>query len=230
MKTSNYPAPSGRYKLNLVKNKSWKEHSHCRIQMSLRDERYEGDKLLAILEWSSARFEKVTLVLSDTLIRYSLMYKLGISEHKAAKQTKKMAEEWLQRNYFINTFKNVNIIHRDEYLKNPSFCKNFYIIYDSYNNNYLLNQAVNTIVKDFWTHKQNSLGTYEAFAKQGIQHLLEELAAFGCMFNEKAIDLYVGRWVSDCINSIKNIEIIDTYAQAHYAEVAFIKNTDFKEV
>ncbi len=230
MKTSNYPAPSGRYKLNLVENRHWEDYSCCRIQMSLRDERYEGEKLLALLEWASARFEKVNLVLSDTLIRYSLMYKLGISEHKAAQQTNKMTDEWLQRNSFIKSFKNVQITHRDEYLKDPSFCKNFSIIYHSYNNHYLLNRAVNSIMKDFWSYKQNSLGTYEAFAKQGIQHLLEELAAFGCMFNEKAIDLYVGRWVSDCIKSIKNIEIIDTYNNAQYAEVAFIENAEYKEL
>ncbi len=230
MKGFNYPAPTGPYKLTITKGKGWQEHSHCRIQMSLRNERYEGDKLFAVLEWASARFEKITFVLSDTLLRHNLMHELDIPEQEAYLQSKKMGNEWLERNSFIHSFKNINIIRWDEYLNNTSFNKNFSATNNAYNTDCQLNQAVNEVVKNFWSRKKNNFGAYEIFAKQGVQYLLEELTVFGYMFDNKAIDVYAGQWISGCIEALQNIDVIDSYNKAHYAEVDLVRNKAFKEL
>jgi tRNA-dependent cyclodipeptide synthase len=229
MKGFNYPTPTGKYKVTIVNGGGWQQQKRCRIQMSLRNPKYEDDKLYGILEWASARFEQIDFILSDTLLRHNLMFEKGITEEKAHLESLRLGDEWLERNrvHFLG-FKNINIVRWDQCLSMPIVnthikkLKNACSNYPEFRNN------VNNVVNGFWSRKYNDNGIYELFATNGINYLIEELSVFGVLFKDSAIDVYAGEWVSGCIESVNNIGIIESYNNAHYLEIDLVRNKAFQ--
>jgi tRNA-dependent cyclodipeptide synthase len=230
MKGFNYPAPTGKYKVTILTGSGWQGQKKCRIQMSLRNPKYEGDKLYGILEWASTRFKEVDFILSDTLLRHNLMFEEGISEKEAHIKSQKLGTEWLDRNsHYFNEFENIQIVRWSDLISLS--CLNDYleILTTTFLNNPELKNSVNGVVNGFWSRKYNSDGVYELFAKNGVNYLLEELAVFGILFEDKAIDVYAGQWVSGCIECITDLQIINSYENAHYLEIDLVRNKAFQD-
>lgn len=67
-----FPAAAGPYKVVLNSPSIWRDYSTCRLQISVGKPKHEGDKFFALTEWAAARFDKVYLIVSDTLQRHNL--------------------------------------------------------------------------------------------------------------------------------------------------------------
>lgn len=228
MSASNYPAPTGAYKLVVTKGKGWQNYNHCRIQMSLNNAKYWGDKLFAILEWSSNRFDKVDFIFSDTLLRHNLISFDGITEEESYNTALELGRDWLNNNAaYFDTFKNIQIHNWDSLVTEAQVNYNILTLRSAYIENPSFKTAVNRVVQSFWARKKNNKGAYELFSTHGVNYVLEELAVFGFLFSEEAIDIYAGEWISECIEIISQDNILPSYTQAAYLEVDLVKNKGF---
>lgn len=107
-----YPPPTGPYKVCIVQNADWHDVSSCRIQVSVGNQKYEGAKWLALTEWCTARFDRTTIILSDTLQRHNL----ATSPALAWDISRHEGDKWLARNRSA-----FPVIRWDELLSDPRY-------------------------------------------------------------------------------------------------------------
>lgn len=229
-----YPVPSGLYKVKVKNGKDWHRFSHGRIQMSLRNEKYEGDKLFALLEWTSHRFNKIDLVVSDSLVRHNLMFEQGLDEKEAGKQAILMGNQWLSEYQNLIRSFDISVTRWDEWLSHKDFKKSYEAIINQHSQNEKLQLAIKNTVDRFWMRQtQYQEKSYADYAPCATNYMLEELAVFNCMFPEKAAEIYAGQWCGDCVDAIRNSIIPNNtllpYHDSYYVEVDMSRNKAFQE-
>lgn len=96
-----YPPPTGRYKVVFQSGDKCQAFNHARLHISLGYEKTEAAKLAAILEWMGHRFTQdkestITLCLNDTLYAHALKDKF--SYQTGLTHSHETGTEWLLRN------------------------------------------------------------------------------------------------------------------------------------
>jgi tRNA-dependent cyclodipeptide synthase len=231
MKNSNhYPAPTGAYKVKVKNNKNW-PYKNARIQMSLRNDKYEDQKLYALLEWVSHRFENIELIVSDSLVRHNLIFELGLSETDALRESILLGDKWLKKySPLLDTF-GIKVSRWDKWLNHENFQESYQSILMQFHTNARLKTAVKNTIDRFWMrqgHYQNK--PYELYAPCGTNYMLEELAVFNCMFPDKAADIYAGQWCGECVEAIRESildEMLRPYLDCYYVEVDMSRNNGY---
>lgn len=185
--SNNYPAPTGKYKICVNRKAPWQNYSHCRLQISVGKERYEGEKFKALCEWAAARFDHVTLIVSDTLQRHNYRHQLGCDAASAWKISRIEGNRWLERNReALELLPNKTIIRWDDLLEDIQFLEV---------TTTELAQALDKTINEFW--KRNPSENYLDFYQHSKMFLLEELSVFSYLFEDPAIDVYAGAWFQD---------------------------------
>jgi tRNA-dependent cyclodipeptide synthase len=206
MKGFNYPAPTGKYKVCINKKAPWQKYSHCRLQISVGKERYEGEKFRALCEWASHRFEHVTLIVSDTLQRHNYRHQLGCNPSAAWKISRMDGDKWLKNNKdALAMLPSKTIIRWDELLEDLQYLD---VVTSS------LDCALDKTIEDFW--KRNPYGDRASFYMHSRHFLLEELSVFTYLFEEPAIDIYAGSWFQELMNV--------TFPEKDYMAVDYTRN------
>ena len=232
MKNSNhYPAPTGAYKVKVKNNKNW-PYKSARIQMSLRNDKYEDQKLYALLEWASHRFENIELIVSDSLVRHNLIFELGLNEEDAHVKANAMGEDWLRKYESLLSSFGIKVSRWDEWLNHHNFQKSYEAILKQFDINKHLKTEIKNTIDRFWMrqgHYQNK--PYELYASCGTNYMLEELAVFNCMFPDKAAEIYAGQWCGNCVAAIRqyhNLDaILQSYLDCYYVEVDMSRNNGY---
>lgn len=195
MKGSNiksFPAPTGKYKVVVNKGDSWRAHSVARIQISIGQKNHTGDKLKATLEWASNRFDKVVLIVSDTLQRHNLIAQ-GYDEDLAYYNSKISGLKWFDENIQAITElgDKAVITYWDDWLKHEEFDKQHDHMKELYKSNEQFKVDIDELTERFSSRTQDDL---KPLAKtQSRIYLIEELAAFSIMYKtHDAIDIYPG--------------------------------------
>lgn len=75
-----------------------KRAGSCVVPISVGQLYHEGDKFLATMRTIDRRFTKATILVCDTLQRYTIAANTGISLEQALVESKKQGAAWLQRN------------------------------------------------------------------------------------------------------------------------------------
>jgi len=113
----NYPPPTGRYRVRINRNADWRAVDRARLQISLGNSRYEGDKLFAILEWCAHRFAETTLIVSDTLRRHNY----DAPPDVALALSRQDGDRWLDRNRDVLRRFPCRQTRWDEWLAHPRY-------------------------------------------------------------------------------------------------------------
>lgn len=233
MRGSNqYPAPTGAYKVKVKSNKNW-PYRNARIQMSLRNDKYEDQKLYALLEWANHRFDNVELIISDSLVRHNLMFELGINENEAHNKSNELGTQWLERySHLLRSF-DIKISRWDDWLSHHNFNKSYRAVLGQFDVNSQLKTAVKNTIDRYWMrqgHYQEK--SYELYIPCGTNYMLEELAVFNCMFPDKAAEIYAGQWCSECVEAIQTSndmdEVLRPYFDCYYVEIDMSRNNGYQ--
>ncbi len=190
MKGSNFPVPTGPYKICINRTAPWQRYKTCRLQISVGKPQYEGEKFRALCEWARNRFPRTVYIVSDTLQRHNILYETGCTPASAWKLSRAEGDRWLERNMDSMRLATDHSIFRwDELIGNRH--------YRPIQPMQALDQAIDKTVADFWRRHSAVRPQDPAFAKHSRDFLLEELAVFAFLFNDPAIDVYAGSWFKD---------------------------------
>lgn len=203
MKQRQYPAQTGIYAIKIKSEQSthsWQDFDTTRIQISVGQDYHEGEKMLAVAEWAKPRFDKIQLCVNDTLQRFNLMFETGLDEVVARAHCASEGKQWVGRNFqgFFGA-RNVEVIHWDTWLNDPSYKQAFAQISDLYKDNEKFKQSIDGNIVAIWERRRvadalsYTLNRFKEFSDLSRRYLLEEIAVFSLMFERQtAIDVYPG--------------------------------------
>jgi tRNA-dependent cyclodipeptide synthase len=227
-----YPKPTGAYKVKVKNGNEWANFENCRIQMSLRNDKYEDDKLFALLEWAYNRFNKVDLIVSDSLVRHNLMFEKNLNERDAYIEAISMGDQWLAKYRNVLKSFNINVSRWDDWLEHKDYKQSYESVVNQHNQGQGLQQAIKNTIDRFWMRQQAyNKKSYNDYAPCGTNYMLEELAVFNCMFPEKAVEVYAGQWCGECVDAIIDSKLEDDtlspYHYGYYIEVDMSRNKGY---
>lgn len=228
-KSIQYPAQTGPYKV-FVKDKGlWQGHDTARLQISVGNPKHDGDKFFALAEWAAARFEKVILIVSDTLQRHNLAFYNDMNAADAHQRATAMGDYWLKKNYnAIDILPNKIVTRWNDWLDDLAYAATRDIIQAEFETNSDFRSAVEAKALEF-TVRQFGLSNPDAI-NVSVKYILEELAAFALMFSsERAIDVYPGSWFMDIIKilAVSNTPYAEAFRSAECLRVDFVKNKSY---
>lgn len=220
-----YPPQTGPYKV-FVKDKGlWRQHTTARLQISVGNPKHDGDKFFALTEWAAARFDRVVLVVSDTLQRHNLALDMGVSLEDAHQIALLNGQKWLRDNKaaidIISPAKRVLTLW-DDWMAHPDYPATYAEIMNIFSINETVRAAVEEKARSFCERHQTS----EAF-ETSVAYILEELAAFAIMFRDKAVDIYPGSWFKEILDAIAQVggsELLSGLKEITCLRVDFIRN------
>lgn len=203
-----FPAPTGTYKVALKNNRNWRDAPEVRLQISVGKPGTEGDKFFALCEWATARFPKSVLVVSDTLQRHNLMFEHGLSEDEARQRSLKYGDEWIARNKeSIEVLNNVEILRWETTLENPKTEPMRLKLLQLYAQDSDFRAAIDGTISGFW-HRNTDADNASSQLRKGWfeQHsrnfLLEELAVFSWLCQRPGVDAYAGSWMEKAYGAL----------------------------
>lgn len=173
------------YKVCINKRYGDLESNNARLQVSVGNPRYEGEKLQALADFCRRRYNHTTVVLSDTLQRHN--------KHDPARYwmaCRREGQEWLERNReYLQGF---TIMRWDSYLMDERYVEARQVI----DQRTAQGEAYQALMAMAESHH------HSAPLEQCMEFLREELAVFSFMMEEKAIDIYAGSWITSLLQSI----------------------------
>jgi len=200
-----YPAPTGQYKICVNGGDKWSNHNVARLQISVGKPKHEGAKLAAAIEWSSHRFDKTILIISDTLQRHNFIAE-GLTSSEAYRRAKELGRNWIAKNIqtILNANNEIEMTFWDDWLNHEHFCLQKHKIKKLYSQNIHFKHDIHLMAQKF-SHKNNQNNNERMMYNQSIQYILEELAAFSIMYSsQKALDIYPGDGVRHILLKLKD--------------------------
>lgn len=178
------------YKVCINKRYGTLSADNCRIQVSIGNPKYEGEKFVALMEWAKRRYKRVDVIVSDTLQRHNL------PEPDSAATWNKTRREglaWIKRNRTAS--KGVELIMWDDLLAHPAYKAATNEIANAVKKTAIREEIENTARR--FTQRNGSSVT------ASTDFLLEELAVFSVLFQHPAIDVYAGSWISNIFEALQ---------------------------
>ena len=172
----------------------------CLLIVCTASHEQSGRKFFSTVKWILNHFEKITVVLADTLDRYNFM-SAGYDAETAKKKGIQRANEWLEKHEpAITRFfegNNYNLIRWSEIEERPDFEERLSIVNELYENNDMAKLAINDIcLKHLEISKQrgNAQSGNEQLAFQNsVKYMLNEVAGLSQIASEfQAPEIYAG--------------------------------------
>jgi tRNA-dependent cyclodipeptide synthase len=224
-----YPAQTGPYKVHVKDKARWQNHNVARLQISMDNLKHQGAKFAALTEWAANRFDKVIVIVSDTLNRHNIIQNYDMNDKLAYEVSKAIGDNWLEANQ--GALDNIpedkiEIKRWDDYLQHEKFDDTRALLSDMY---HMGDKGFKEAVckkSDFFCQRNGQVGS--AFARMSSNaYILEELACFAIMFEEdKAID-----WFEDIFEEIKKVnrsKLLESFQSAECMRVDFTKNKSYR--
>jgi len=200
-----YPSQTGPYKL-FVKDKGiWQNHSHARLQISVGNPKHDGDKFFALAEWAAARFNHITLIVSDTLQRHNIALSNACSMDIAHNISLKRGDFWIKENEnALNILSSKTLTRWNDWLSEKDYPEAYKSVCELYRNAPEVRAAINAKAAEFSErHSEGSGISQDTSIQTSINYILEEIAIFAIMFlKQNAVDIYPGPWFKEVFESI----------------------------
>lgn len=193
-KERQYPPQTGFYKIKVKEGAAWRFFDACRLQISVGQEKHEGKKFDATIDWASQRFQKIVVCVNDTLQRFGLMADFGLSESEAREQALQAGNRWIGQVLALHLDKNPEIIRWDHWLRHPDYSLMRKKMDDLYGKNRVFRDAVESEIDVFMKRReQEGRVVGKVHRDLSRQYLLEEISVLPLMFNQqRAADVYPG--------------------------------------
>ncbi len=233
-KQNSYPPASGKYKVFIKGVSCWQDHSVARLQISVGQTNAEGEKFFALTEWASLRFDKIQLIVSDTLQKHNIALKNEIDLETAEKMALFEGEKWLQQNKkaieIIPAHKRI-VTRWNDWIKHEDYTPIKEKLAKLFTNNEAFRNIVELKAYEFCIRtNQDKTVAFET----SLKYIMEELPAFGVMLkNERAVDIYPGEWFREVFKVIaenSNDEELMYYQDVSSLETGYKRNKIFKEL
>lgn len=226
-----FPAPTGAYKV-FVKDKGlWQKFSHARLHISIGNPKHDGEKFYALAEWAAKRFERITLIVSDTVQRHNITLRTGRNASEARALALHMGDQWIMRNTpAIELFSNVEITRWDDWLDQPAYEPIYDALLETFATDANLRATIRAKAIAFTKREKQIDDNNLAFqaVNTSITYILEEIAAFALMFSkDNAVDVYPGEWFNDIFVAVseRNISpLLTSLEDVHCLRVDFTRN------
>lgn len=210
-KNIQFPPQTGPYKVFVKDKSNWREHNVARLQISVGNPKHTGDKFFALTEWAAARFDKVILIVSDSLQRHNLALHHNISIEDAYQVSVLNGKRWLKENKTAldNLAPSQKIVTVwDDWLSHANYAAARAEINHLFNTNSFFKESIETTAQYFCQRSGGEeLITQHRDIETSISYILEEIAAFAIMFRETlAVDIYPGSWFKEVFDVIVQAE------------------------
>ncbi len=173
--------------------KNYLKAKHCELLISVGQPYHEDEKFRATVKEANRLFKKCTIIVGDTLQRYTLAIK--DAEHRSPEElyelSKKLGDEWIERNRPImeEEFQiPFNIVRWDYFLESDKFKKDIVIIKNLYNEDNRYKEIIQETIDAFLLRNLKNDVLYDTFCNYSRDFLLEESACvlqykdLGCEF------------------------------------------------
>lgn len=191
-----YPAQSGAYKVK-IKTKTANmanDNSVLRLEISVGQPYHEGEKFKCTIEWARHRYQKIIVLVNDSLQRFNYMFEEGLSEKEAHAKSLKEGTDWLSRNMkVISTLPNFEIYRWDAWKRSEDYFDDLKKVLDLYETNIEFQKSINSSIEEIWSRKSIPLLRKAEFFNLSKDYLLEETAAFSVIYKTfKGVSAYPG--------------------------------------
>lgn len=114
--------PASNYVLRVDACPAWRDYRTVTLGMCMGNENWEGEKLVAVLEWVSRHFDFIRIALSDTLGRHNFVMR-GMEPAEALWQALRQGDDWLERNtkFLKACGKPYGVVRWDHWRKHPEY-------------------------------------------------------------------------------------------------------------
>jgi len=228
-----YPSQTGAYKVFVKDKSAWQDHSVARLQISVGNPKHTGDKFFALAEWAAARFDRVILIVSDTLQRHNIAVEYGISLDEAYQVSVLAGQRWLKENKAaLDNFApgQGRVTLWDDWMAHAYYAETLKEIRQLYGTSLAVRQAVNEKAESFCQRQasEQSITQCRDF-DSSVAYILEEVAAFAVMFKEtRGIDVYPGAWFKEVFEAIAAVpeasQLMSGFSEVACLRVDFTRN------
>ena len=232
-KMSQFPPPSGPYKVSPKNIVRWQRADTVRLQISVGKPVYEGDKFFALCEWAAQRFDHVELIVSDSLQRHNLMMSGAMDEAAAHRISNLDGEAWLLRNArAITQITTPEIIRWDTLIADPRFNLARVHLDYLYQIDASFSAALEGTIDAFWQRNTEAWATQQERLDARMHSrafLLEELAVFTYLCAPAGLDVYAGSWLEAIFAALAchNTPMHAAFRKP-WLQVDFTRNKGFK--
>lgn len=164
---------SKKFRAKPISSFEWHDYRTVRVEISVGQNYHEGARLEATLDWARKNFEKVVLLLGDTLQRYNLMMD-GLSSEKAYAQSLVDGDEWLERNKEL--LRGLTILRWDEVTGHTNFADARLKVTSLYDTNGLVQREIRKAIDEVAERREIGQTESAMFNKLSQNYLLEEIA------------------------------------------------------
>lgn len=158
------------YKINVTRSPDWQRHADGILAISVGKEYHEGSKFFSTIAWATDRFQRLHLLVADTLQRHN------DPAPDAKEKALAAGDAWLKtyRPALEKTGKLCSITRWNDLLRNPCFPETLTQFKQAAAENASFREAIRSDVKRF-LDRQTTLRPDSA--ERSEAYLLEELAA-----------------------------------------------------
>ncbi len=191
-----YPAQTGAYKIK-IKAKTPNlvdDNNLLRLEISVGQPYHEGEKFRCTIDWAKHRYNKVVVLVNDSLQRFNYMFEEGLSEKEAHSKSLHEGTQWIARNMSaISSLPNFEIYRWDAWKRSENYFSDLHKARLLYQQNADFRAAIDQSIEDIWARKNSDLQRKTEFFELSKNYLLEETAAFSIIYKTfKGVSAYPG--------------------------------------
>ncbi len=197
---SDYPPQTGAYIVRLKQaGTNWQDYDTARLEISVGQDYHTGEKLKAEIEWAKARFDRVVILVNDTLQRFNLVFEDGLLPEEAFTRALSAGDEWIDAH--SDLFAGCELVRWEEWLAHPGYQATRAQCDDLYHGNEAFREALYTTIESVW-HRRSGSGSYregmnrQDFFDLSLEYLLEETACLALAYRDyPGISFYPGTFL-----------------------------------
>ncbi len=191
-----------KYRVQVKSNYEWRKYDVCRMEISVGQPYHDGDKLKSMLNWAKNNFNRVCLILGDSLQAYNFAFENNIHIEEARKIAIEEGDKWIERNEDVISDPKF-ILYRCDYWRNK---KDYDLVYKQIKQLYLNNErfrnTISSTVNETWDRRSKSMSDIYfperklEFVRLSTEFLMEETAILAMAYEEiDGISAYPGSFL-----------------------------------
>ncbi len=202
------------YKLRRYSPWNWRDFDTLRLEISVGQEYHEGAKLKAATDWARANFNRVVMIVGDTVQGYNIARAGNIALREAFDIARARGDAWLARN--ARMIEGFDITRWDDWLQHKDYPANRAAVDKLYETNPEFRNHIHDTIEGFQGRHDPFMRAQDRFVPLSKEFLLEETAVFATAYGAlggisaypgtflETWGMFVGREVEGAPEGLKN--------------------------
>jgi len=206
------------------------KEAKCALPISVGQRYHNGDEFAAIIERVNNTFKECTIIVCDSLQRYTIQMIEHCSEERAYKIAMEQGDYWLEKNY--NIYNNLSIPYKimrwDEWLSHSQYKLQKAEIENLYKFQRAFRDAICSTTKKFlirYTAKFKNIVNKELIFHKSAEYMKEECAVTSLWFPEEDLDFqaYPGSQPNELVIAYKYFLKSNVDKILQWLSICFVK-------